>query len=105
MQQEPRWSNAKEAPAPRRREPWLSQSEGGPLTHAAGAFVVPKWEKPARPCGAGLGGPHAGEAPSPMQRGPRRSQSEVGPCGGGLGGPQVGKARSSMRRGPPWSPC
>ena len=74
-----------------RREPWLSQSEGGPLTHAAGALVVPKWERPARPCGAGLGGPHAGEAPSPMQRGPRRSQSEGGPIAHAAGASVVRK--------------
>ena len=86
--------------------PWWSQSERGPLTHVAGVHVVPKRSRPPRPCGGGLGGPKAKEAPSPPWRGPRWSQSERGrlnhaagasvvpkrrrpsrPCGGGPGGP------------------
>ena len=43
--------------------PWWSQSEGGPLAHVAGASVVPKRRRPPCPCGGGLGGPKAKEAP------------------------------------------
>ena len=98
---------AKEAPSPLRRGPRWSQSEGGPLTHAAGDLVVPKRRRPPRPCGGGLGGPKAKEVPSPMRWGPRWSQSERGPphpCGRGPGGPKAKEALSSMRPGPRWSP-
>ena len=47
--------------------------------HAVGASVVPKRRRPPRPCVGGPGGPKAKEAPSPMQWGPRWSQSEGGP--------------------------
>ena len=59
--------------------PRWSQSEGGTLARATGASVVPKRRRPPRPCGGGLGGPKAKEAPSPMLRGPRWFQSEGGP--------------------------
>ena len=58
---------------------WWSQSEGGPLAHAAGASVVPKPWRPPRPCGGGLAGPKEKEAPSPMQWGPRWSPNDGGP--------------------------
>ena len=66
---------------------------------------------PPCPCGGGLGGPKAKEAPSTMWWGPRWSQSELGPpahamgasvvpkrrrpprpCGGALGGPNAKEA-------------
>ena len=72
-------AKVKEAPSSLRRGARWSGSEGGPLTLAAAALVVPKWERPARPCGGGLDGPHAGAAPSPIWRGPRRSESQGGP--------------------------
>ena len=43
-----------------------------------GGSVVPKRRRSPRPCGGGLGGPKAKEAPSPMRRGPWWSQSEGG---------------------------
>ena len=109
-----------------RRGPRWSQSEGGPLAHAAGAPVVPKRRRPPRPCGGGRSDPKAKEASSPMRRGPRLSQSEGGPLthavgasvvpkrrrppheapsprGGGLGGPKAKEASSPMRRQPRWS--
>ena len=61
-----------------RRGPRWPQSEGRPLAHAAGASVVPKRERPPRPCGGGLGGPKAKEAPAPMRRGPRWSVATAG---------------------------
>ena len=76
----------------------------------------PKRRRPPRPCGGGLGGPKAKEAPSPMRWGPPWSQSEGGPlahevgasvvpkrrrpspqCSGGLGGPKAKEAPSPMR--------
>ena len=54
-----------------RRGPRWSQSEGGTLAHAVGASVVPKRRRPPRPCGGGLGGPKANEAPATMRWGPR----------------------------------
>ena len=59
--------------------PRWSQSEGGPHAHAVGASVVPKRWRLQRPCGGGLGGPKAKEAPTPTRWGPRWSQSEGGP--------------------------
>ena len=72
----------------RRGTRW-SQSGGGPLAHAAGASVLPNRGRPPHPCGEGLGGPKAEEAPSPMRRGPRWSQMR--------------EASSIMRRVPRWS--
>ena len=88
-----------EAPSSMRRGPRWSQNGGGPLAHAVGSSVVPKQRTPrahaARdavvpkrgmfhlPCGAGLGGPEAEEAPSPMRRGPRWTQSGRGPLARG----------------------
>ena len=66
-------AKAREAPSPHAQEalgPRWSQSEGGPLAHTAGASEFPKRKRPPRPCGAGLSGPQAKEAPSPMRRGP-----------------------------------
>ena len=69
-----------------RQGPQFSQSEGGPLAHAAWAPVVPKRRRPPRPCGKGLSGPKAKEVPSPMRRGPRCSSSEGGPLTHAAGG-------------------
>ena len=71
-----------------------SQSEGGPVTHAVGASVVPKQSRPPRRFGRGLGDPKAQEAPSPVRREPRCSQSEGGP-----GGPKAEEATSPVRWG------
>ena len=49
--------------------PRWSQSEEGPFAHAVGASVVRKRSRPPRPCGGGLGGPKAKEAPSPTRWG------------------------------------
>ena len=84
-----------------------------------GGSVVPKRRRPPRPCGSGLSGPKAEEAPWPMQRGPRWSQNggdslahAAGssvvpkgrrfprPCGGGLSSPKTEEAPPPMRRGP-----
>ena len=97
MRRGPRWSQseggplahavgakAKEAPSPMRWGPKPrrpprpcggGQSQGGPRAHAAGASLVPKRRRSLRPCGGGLGGPKVEEAPSPVRRGPRWSQS------------------------------
>ena len=72
-----------------RRGSLWSQSEGGPLAHAAGASVFPKRRRPPRPCSGCLGGPKAKEAPSPR--------------GGGLGYPKAKEARLPIRQGPWWS--
>ena len=53
----------------RRGPPW-SQSGKGPLADAAGASLIPKRRRPARPRGGGLGGPKTEEAPAPTRRGP-----------------------------------
>ena len=74
-----------------RSGPRWSQSEGGPLTHAVGASVVPKRRRPPRPCGGGLGGPKTKEAPAPMRWGPRWSQSEGGPLAHAVGASVVPK--------------
>ena len=62
----PRWSQSEGGPLARAVMAWWSESEGGPLAHAVGASVIPKGRRPSRPCGGGLGGPQAKEAPSPM---------------------------------------
>ena len=114
------------------RVPRWSQNSGGILAHAAGASVVPKRRTPRHPCGGGLGdrrpwgagfgGPQADQAPSPMRRGPRWTQSGRGPLAHGaeasvvpkrrrpprprgvsLGGPKTEGAAAPMRRGPRWS--
>ena len=51
-----------------RRRPRWSRSEEGPLAHAARAPLVPKRKRSPRPCGAGLPGPKAKDANSPMRR-------------------------------------
>ena len=48
------------------RGPEWSQNGGGPHAHVVEASVVPKWRRPPRPCGKGLGGPKMEEAPSHM---------------------------------------
>ena len=70
---------AKEAPAPTRRGPRWSQSEGGPRAHATGASMIQTRKRPPCQRGEGLGGPKAKEAPAPTRRGPRWFQSEGGP--------------------------
>ena len=74
--------------------PWgprWSQSEEGALAHAVGASVIPKRRMAPHPCGGGLGGPKAKEAPLPMPR-------------GSLGDPKVKEAPSPMPwGGPQWS--
>ena len=85
--------------------PQWSQSEGGPLAHAAMALVVPKQRRPPHPCGGGPRGPKAKEAPGPMWQGPRWSQSEGGPLAQGRG-PRWSQSEGgplAMRPGPPWS--
>ena len=80
---------------PIRRGPRRSQSEGGPLAHAAGprwsqseqdalahaavALVVPKHKRPPRPCGRAPNGPKAKEGSPHMRQGRCQSQSERGP--------------------------
>ena len=71
--------------------PRWSQSEGGLLAHAVGDLVVPKQMSSPRPCGGGLSGPKAKEAPSPMRWGPRWSQSEGGPLAHAAGASVVPK--------------
>ena len=71
--------------------PWWFQSEAGPHAHGMGAPVVPKRTRSLRPWGAGLGGPNAKEAPTPMRWGPRWSQSEVGPLAHAVGASVVPK--------------
>ena len=58
-----------------RRGPRWSQSEGGPLTYAVRASVVPKRRRPPRPCGGGLGGPKAKDTLSAMRRGPKANEA------------------------------
>ena len=79
----------KEAPAPLRREPRWSQSEGGPHRPRGGGHGGAKAKQTPHPCGGGLGGPKVKEAPTPTRRGPRCSQSEGAPI--------------TRRQGPPWS--
>ena len=69
--------------------PRWSQSEGGPLAHAAGASMVPKRRRPPRRWGGGLGVRKAKEAPLPMRPGLRWSQSEGGPLAHAAGAPVV----------------
>ena len=85
------------------RGPQCSQSEGGPLAHAAGAPLIPKRRRPPGPCGGGLSVPKAKEAPSPVRRGPRWSQGGGGPRAHAAGAPLIPKRRRTpppMRRGP-----
>ena len=74
----------------RRGTRWF-QSEGGPLAHAAGASVVPKWKRRPRPCSGGLGGPEVEEAPSPMRQGARWSHSGRGPLAYAAGASVISK--------------
>ena len=96
---------AKEAPAPKRRGPQWSHTDGGPLASAAGAPVIPKrrgpiataagasviprQRRPPRPRGGGLGGPKGNRPPRHI--------------GGGLDDPKAKEAPSPQRRGPRWS--
>ena len=72
-----------------RRGPRWLKNGGGPLSHGAGASVVPKRRRPPCPCGVGLPGPEMEETPRPYGGGvwmvaKRRRPPQ--PCGGGLGG-------------------
>ena len=78
--------------------PRWSPNKAGPLADLEGASVIPKHKRPPRPCGGGLGGPKAKEAPVvPKRRRPPRPCGGASvipkrrrpprPCGGGLGGP------------------
>ena len=52
-----RWSPSEGGPLTHEAGAPLVPNEAGPLAHAARASVVPKRRRPARPCGGGLGGP------------------------------------------------
>ena len=91
----PWWSQSEGRPCALAARASMVPKRRRPYAHAAGVSLLPMQRRPPRPCGGasvvpkqigpppargeGLGAPNWKDAPTPLRRGPRWSESEGGP--------------------------